>query len=147
MALVLGDFRDNRSSFHPPVAKKGELVFAMLRRIFAVTAAALLLVSLPSHAGVNKCTDASGKTVYSDQPCLEGGKQQRLDIKSPATPSQTMGRTATGFDPQQYCRDGNRDLTEAEMSARMEAFSRSGYPGGQICCKDGKVAQCGDLLK
>jgi hypothetical protein len=109
---------------------------------------ALALNSLASaQAGINKCTDANGKIIYSDQECGDTGKSKPTEIKNSVPQSQTKGSSTAAFDPVQYCKDGNRDLTDAEMTARMETFSRSGYKGGQICCDNGKVVQCASLLK
>lgn len=118
-----------------------------VRAVTWVLSVLALMAYSSSHAGVNKCTDASGRTVYSDQPCADNSQSQRVEIKNTGPQNPAQRKTTAGFDPVQYCRDGNRDLTDAEMTARMEQFSRSGYPGGQICCKDGQVSQCADLLK
>lgn len=117
-----------------------------LIRLFLFSALALNAF-VATEAAITKCTDASGKTVYSDQPCADGGKTKPIEIKNSTPQSQPKGASPAAFDPVKYCQDGNRDLTDAEMTARMDTFSRSGYKGGQICCDNGKVVQCANLLK
>jgi hypothetical protein len=43
-------------------------------------ALALLLISLPVHAQMYKCTDARGVTQYADKPCADG-KGKEVDIR------------------------------------------------------------------
>lgn len=56
-------------------------------RLEVVIAAALIAIASSAHAQVYKCTDAAGKTTYSDAPCDGAAKPLKL------APDPTRGTT------------------------------------------------------
>jgi hypothetical protein len=42
----------------------------------------MLFLMVPAYAGVFKCTDNQGKTIYRSSPCLDGQNKEELDLKT-----------------------------------------------------------------
>jgi DNA uptake protein ComE-like DNA-binding protein len=66
-------------------------------RGFLVVGAVLAMASTPSHA-INKCTDASGQTTFTDQPCPAATRSETLaaPTNSTTTPASKTSTANSG---------------------------------------------------
>jgi hypothetical protein len=94
-------------------AKSGRSVPSLVSRVGSngAVALALFLTAATTHAAVYKCTDAAGKTTYSDLPCDSSSKPLAL-------PDSTKGRKTDPHMCEQLRDELNRLAAEADRNAK-----------------------------
>jgi hypothetical protein len=112
----------------------------------AAVAAAALAVASGAHGQVYKCTDAAGKTTYSDAPCDAASKPLKLPGdpgKSTTNPSMCAqlldetrrlaaeaGRQAAGGHPESAESAKRRETMNRRYQERCVGITRSGRTPG-----------------
>jgi len=89
--------------------------------------AAALLAAPPASAQVYKCTDASGKTVYSQTPC-PAGQSAKVIRATPPPVDEAAAKKAGGkppANPDQEFRKRQKDREDAEKKANEQSADAS----------------------
>ena len=78
------------------------------------------LLAAPASAQVYKCVDASGKTVYSQQPCPAGESSKVLSRSAPPAAEEPKPGAKPPANPEQDFRKRQAERAEADKKAAEE---------------------------
>ena len=81
-----------------------------------------MLLAAPASAQVYKCVDASGKTVYSQQPCPAGDTSKVISRSAPPEPAPAEAKPGgkPPASPEQEYRKRQAERAEADKKASEE---------------------------
>ena len=78
------------------------------------------LLAAPASAQVYKCVDASGKTVYSQQPCPAGERSKVLSRSAPPAAEEPKPGAKPPANPEQEFRKRQAERADADKKAAEE---------------------------
>ena len=110
-------------------------------RGFLLVGAVLAMASTPSHA-INKCTDASGQTTFTDQPCPAATRSETVTLpaNSTTTPS---SKTSTGNSGTAVRTIDANTATETALSTVVSATTAAQIVGAR---RNGRFTGWPDLI-